>query len=789
VADNVNEVLVEQVLKALNAEQRGENRYRGLCPAHDDHNPSLDIYINADGYIGFNCLSRHCKPFEINKAIKDKFGISVPVKRVGADSDKVHTSKILYPSHEQKFPFAFRRENDMLFEYTMPSGEVAFFVHRYEEDGKKQTPAWFSVEFVSKSGEIDRRLASKDPPKSGRPIYNQHLLSQYKDRPVLIVEGEKTANAAMKYKQLSNFVITTWSGGSKNVKASDWSVLKDRDTLIYFWPDHDPEGVKAMHDVAMHVSTGPNDNRLNMLDWNELDSSIVERGWDLADGCGNITCNYTYEQLWNAFHPYYTDSNLFSGTLEEGLLRRDKYLRKLYLSGTACIVDISKDMETSIFGVKWYKDLSVLMTFDVEKTTIDVGKDKPKLVSLAKEWFETRGDGPYSLSGVKFDPATTDVEIKGSDGLKYLNTFKGFPIFDSKEPNQKLTEIWLKHLEYMVTDPKARTWIIDYFADIFQHPAKKPGTALLLMGGQGVGKSILINCVGNLLGNSLCRQITKDIIKNNSVLSKTLLVIHDEFSIDPRREKVYYETLKNYITNNRLRMEEKYVAAWESDSFCRFAFTSNDPDAMRPPPDDRRFTIAACTQYWHENKEHFDTMLELMENKDSLAGFLQFLKDRKITSNINRAYNTLEKEKLWAPDNKVLAEILSWANGNGLPPAICNILGSIVANGFGDRPVLIPNKFMREYMENNYGKNAYGHKEMEMLRRIMPGPLRKRVVDIFTNKGQDRFKDLCFEIPLLQPFRRNIEAELKKPYHWINNEITSEEDTDENPDTHKDSPL
>jgi hypothetical protein len=43
-------------------------------------------------------------------------------------------------------------------------------------------------------------------------------------------------------------------------------------------------------------------------------------------------------------------------------------------------------------------------------------------------------------------------------------------------------------------------WVFGWFADIFQHPDTKCGTALVLRGPMGVGKTIVGDTFGQLLG-------------------------------------------------------------------------------------------------------------------------------------------------------------------------------------------------------------------------------------------------------------------------------------------------
>ena len=86
---------------------------------------------------------------------------------------------------------------------------------------------------------------------------------------VLIVEGEKTADAAKRL--LPNLAVTTWSGGSKAVSLADWSPLAERKVL--FWPDADEPGRKCIELIRkqlpnVSIVTPPAD---------------VAEGWDLAD--------------------------------------------------------------------------------------------------------------------------------------------------------------------------------------------------------------------------------------------------------------------------------------------------------------------------------------------------------------------------------------------------------------------------------------------------------------------------------------------------------------------------
>jgi len=75
-----------------------------------------------------------------------------------------------------------------------------------------------------------------------RPLYNLHELAARPTAIVLVVEGEKAADAAKKL--FPQYVVTTWIGGGENVKNADWTPLHARN--IFLWPDNDVPGLHAM---------------------------------------------------------------------------------------------------------------------------------------------------------------------------------------------------------------------------------------------------------------------------------------------------------------------------------------------------------------------------------------------------------------------------------------------------------------------------------------------------------------------------------------------------------------
>ena len=107
-----------------------------------------------------------------------------------------------------------------------------------------------------------------------RPLYGIDQLKLKPTAPVLIVEGEKTCEAARVL--FPDHAVITWSGGCGSVQKSDWSVLNGKEVTI--WPDHDTAGINAAHKIGV-ILTEQGHKAVHTVD---LPSTLPHK-WDLAD--------------------------------------------------------------------------------------------------------------------------------------------------------------------------------------------------------------------------------------------------------------------------------------------------------------------------------------------------------------------------------------------------------------------------------------------------------------------------------------------------------------------------
>lgn len=118
------------------------------------------------------------------------------------------------------------------------------YVLRVEFDGHKITP--FIGYYRRPDGTECWSHGSMPAP---RPLYRLASLAERPDADVLVVEGEKCADAAAAL--LADMAVVSWPGGGKATGKVDWTPLAGRRVTV--WPDNDAAGVATAADISARV--------------------------------------------------------------------------------------------------------------------------------------------------------------------------------------------------------------------------------------------------------------------------------------------------------------------------------------------------------------------------------------------------------------------------------------------------------------------------------------------------------------------------------------------------------
>ncbi len=190
--------------------------------------------------------------------------------------------------------------------YRDADGSVLFYVARYDPEGEhKQYAPWcWDADF--------KKWVSKAWPKP-RPLYGLDRINKDKDKPVLLVEGEKSADAVAEITDA--YIVASWPGGASAWRQIDWTPLAGRKVLL--WPDADRHVAKSESEASKHgvavgailpyqVQPGPaamaGIAASILADATEVKVIKVgidearKDGWDAADAVGD---GWTWDDVYN----------------------------------------------------------------------------------------------------------------------------------------------------------------------------------------------------------------------------------------------------------------------------------------------------------------------------------------------------------------------------------------------------------------------------------------------------------------------------------------------------------
>ncbi len=268
---------IDGVVERLdNVRWKHDGRFTARCPAHEDHRNSLSVTIGDKGRPVFHCHAG-CSYEEIAEALSDAplsptdASRKKPLQAKARPSDGMKRVRFVGPNTpEPDFEDILGRKPEATYRYANLQDRTVGYVVRMKRKGGKcfyQITPW-----RDNDGNISWLIEDFLKP---RPLYGLAKLGQAEDdKQVLVVEGEKAADAAQSL--FPSHIVISWHGGANAVRRSDWSPLRGFDITI--WPDADEPGAEAATDVARILrSVGVASVKIVEL------PDDLPRGWDLAD--------------------------------------------------------------------------------------------------------------------------------------------------------------------------------------------------------------------------------------------------------------------------------------------------------------------------------------------------------------------------------------------------------------------------------------------------------------------------------------------------------------------------
>ncbi|WP_187968398.1 primase-helicase family protein [Aquibium microcysteis] len=226
---------------------------------------------------------------------------------------------------------------------------------------------------------------------------------------------------------------------------------------------------------------------------------------------------------------------------------------------------------------------------------------KPKWKTFAEAWLDSRRRRQFN--GIEFHPDREKVE--GRPG--YYNLWRGFSV--EPKPGGSYA-IFRDHLLTNVCDGDEGNfaWLFGWFAQMVQRPREKPGTAIVLRGGMGAGKTKVGEVFGSLVQSHYFHVDNPRYVVGqfNAFMAACLLLQADEavFAGDKAAEG----HLRGLVTSDKQMIESKGVDPIRVSNFVRLMMTSNEAWVIPAGKDERRFAVFDVNPRCAQNTDYFAEM-------------------------------------------------------------------------------------------------------------------------------------------------------------------------------------
>jgi hypothetical protein len=278
---------------------------------------------------------------------------------------------------------------------------------------------------------------------------------------------------------------------------------------------------------------------------------------------------------------------------------------KLVLSSDVLIVDEWRSKSEGKLVAHPVEAMKKL--FSNTRFTIDYGEKRPTSMRLFDFWLD-RIPNQRVYNRAVFDPACVDDPT-------VFNTFAGFKAYDPIPGDwgimaDHLKQIWCKGSEELFN------WVVTYMAQIIQQPETRYPSAIAVIGGQGSGKSIVLEhgLIPLVRPYGVVSNNAADLSSRfNSVFDSTLIYVADESMF--ANDAVAMGRLKSYISSQTLQIEYKGREPEVRKMYSRFFFTTNNEHALQLDPSDRRFLMLETSLERQKDIPYFENMRVWLQGK------------------------------------------------------------------------------------------------------------------------------------------------------------------------------
>ena len=556
------------------------------CKANLETGKWADFSADQKGgdLISLYAANQNLTQIEAARKLAESYSSNISHPRASRVYKKTDSDIITPPTSAPKpdFKTAHGTPTD-LYPYCNLNGELQFYIARYEPaNNKKQFIPW---SWSKSKQKWIMKIQSED-----RPLYG--LIDIQPDKPILIVEGEKSVHAA---RQICGkaYSVVSWQGGAQAIYKTDWRPVFGRKILI--WPDGDSPGIAA----ATAISELLNDN------CPEIKFIRPDRnsGWDAADAAAE---GFNYAKFIEWAKPL---ASIFEPAKDVELIvtKQDEFTKQLDLSRIVANLPHKTEkgrIKGTFENLKQYMDeLGVVIRYNVQRKTEEIlipgehfSIDNAANASLAwavswcaKIEMPTSNVISYLLylaDKNQFNPVMTWVNSKPWDGISRLEDL--YSTVGAKFENTDSTILERKK-NYI------KKWMISAIAAAASPVGVSAHGVLVFQGEQNLGKTSWLKSLVPKDLNLIMEACILQPNSRDSVRQTCSFWLVELGELDATIKKSDMAQLKGFLTKSSDVLRNSYAAKDSQYARRTVFFASVNPrEFLNDPTGNRRFWTIEC---------------------------------------------------------------------------------------------------------------------------------------------------------------------------------------------------
>lgn len=278
-----------------------------------------------------------------------------------------------------------------------------------------------------------------------------------------------------------------------------------------------------------------------------------------------------------------------------------------------------------------------------------------------------------------WETATRENDWKGETNKRGLSKFMDLQTLNILSTDQQFEisrlgiDLYLDHIDNVIcgnyTGQKRQDlfrYLLGWMSKLVTtHGTDRVKIAPVLQGRQGCGKGTMVNPLGQLFGKHYLHILDGGRLTNNfniHLMDKLLVYIDEAIFAG---DKKIMGKLKGLLTEDEIQLEGKFMNSFESKSYMRFIYSSNEDWVVPLEWDDRRYLCIDVADTYVNNpkaKPYFDRIWKQWKEGNGKEHLYKFLTSPKILGLADEINYEHDRPKTVATMNQLLQtdEVCAW---------------------------------------------------------------------------------------------------------------------------------